>query len=104
MSVHITMDDSRCHPNRPYDPHWINDVSDEWVVENSDDIERVYCRMYQEVWLTLGKEYAQQLRVGNFAFALKAMLSQPLATSHIEGGEGSGGCGGGGGGGDGSGG
>lgn len=56
----------------PFDATWHFGVDDAWVQARVDDIERVFTRVHQEVWVTMGASAAADLCIRDFARWLSA--------------------------------
>jgi hypothetical protein len=47
----------KLNPFRPYDQEWFeSEVCSDWVVKNSDEIERCYTNLWQQLCSTFGQE------------------------------------------------
>ena len=76
----------RVPPLTPFETPWCADASD-WIVAHKHDIERVFTRVYQETFSTLGGPTAQSLHILDIASLLQAAAEAAKAGKHgVEGG------------------
>lgn len=69
----------------PFREDWHSRIRDSWIIDNVDDIERIYTRVWQEVCLTLGAQYASHMDIVHFARYLSSRVRSVPRPATAEG-------------------
>lgn len=60
----------------PFPHQWAERERSRWIVDNQDDLERIYTRLWQEITSTLGKKQAMMLDIRDFSRFLESRIKE----------------------------
>lgn len=69
---------SRIHPMHPYDENWSEQKEyPSWITSHVSDIERIYTRLWQEIYSVLGHEMTMDaINIHKFVIWLSTIIGQ----------------------------